>query len=65
MKKYGIEEEEDLPEFFVTAMTLEYHDRINMQSVWQKHIDASISSTINLPEETTVEQVLDIYMEAW
>lgn len=55
----------NLPDYFVTAMTLHWKDRINMQAVWQKYIDASISSTINLPEEITVEEIEPIYMYAW
>lgn len=65
MDKHGITEEEDLPNFFVTAQTLNPHMRVKMQGVWQKHIDASISSTINLPHEATVEEVEQLYMEAW
>lgn len=65
MDKHGITEEEDLPNFFVTAQTLDPHMRVKMQGVWQKHIDASISSTINLPNEATVEEVEQLYMEAW
>ena len=65
MDKHGITEEEDLPNFFVTAQTLNPHMRVKMQGVWQKHIDASISSTINLPNEATVEEVEQLYMEAW
>lgn len=57
--------EEDLPEYFVTAMDLNPINRVKMQSVWQKHIDASISSTVNLPKESTVQDVYDVYMEAW
>lgn len=54
-----------LPDRFITAKTLAPIKRINMQSVWQKHIDASISSTVNLPEEATVEQVINLYKDAW
>ena len=36
-----------------------------MQGETQKYIDSSISSTVNLPEETTVETVADIYMTAY
>lgn len=60
-----IKTEEELPEFFVTSMTLDYKDRINMQSIWQKHIDASISSTVNVPKEFTVEETEKLYMYAW
>ena len=60
-----ITDEGDLPDIFVTAMNLEASERIAMQRAWQKHIDASISSTINLPYEATVEDVYNIYMSAW
>jgi ribonucleoside-diphosphate reductase alpha chain len=36
-----------------------------MQSAWQLWIDASISSTINLPNSATIEDVENIYMSAW
>lgn len=54
-----------LPKYFVTSQEINPIDRIKVQAALQRWIDASISSTINLPEETTVEQVYDIYMEAW
>ena len=65
MELNNISNEEDLPDIFVTAQTLDYKDRIAMQSVWQSHIDASISSTINLPNSATKEDVFNIYIEAW
>lgn len=54
-----------LPAYFVTAPEIDYNDRISMQATWQNAIDASISSTVNLPEETTVEEVFDLYLSAW
>jgi ribonucleoside-diphosphate reductase alpha chain len=57
--------EGDLPSYFVTAMTLNWRKRIDMQSIWQKYIDASISSTVNLPNDATVEDTMDLYMYAW
>lgn len=65
MEKFNIDREENLPDFFVTAMTLNYRERIDMQSAFQKYIDASISSTVNVPNEFTVEEVEDLYMYAW
>lgn len=64
MNEHGIEDDSQLPEFFVTAMNLDYRQRIDMQSVWQTHIDASISSTVNVPEEFTVEETEDLYLYA-
>ena len=54
MKQHGIRNDADLPDYFVTAMTLDYRQRIDMQAVWQTHIDASISSTLNVPNRFTV-----------
>jgi ribonucleotide reductase alpha subunit len=65
MKVKGIEKEEDLPDIFVTAMSLDHRERINMQSIWQKYIDASISSTVNVNKDFTVDEVFDLYMYAW
>ena len=65
MKANNIDKEEDLPEFINTAMSLNYKERIEMQSIWQKYIDASISSTVNVPNEFTVEDVEDLYLLAW
>lgn len=64
MKFKGIEKESELPNFFVASKDIHYTDRIKMQATWQKHIDASISSTVNLPNSTTKEQVFDLYMFA-
>ena len=61
----NISKESELPNFIVTAMTLNYNDRIKFQSVWQKYIDSAISSTINLPKNTTVEDIKNIYISAW
>lgn len=65
MDKYGLKDDSELPDYFVTAQTLDYKNRIYMQSIWQSHIDASISSTVNVPNDFTVEQVEDLYMTAW
>ena len=57
--------EDDLPNYFVTAPELSYKERIDMQSVWQKHIDASISSTVNVPNDFSVVDTFNLYMYAW
>ncbi len=54
-----------LPKYFVESKDITPIDRIKMQGVLQKYTDASISSTINLPKEATVEDVYNIYVEAW
>lgn len=65
MDAHGITDERDLPSFFVTAKDIKFKDRIDMQAVWQSHIDASISSTINLPNSATVDDIEELYMYAW
>lgn len=65
MKENNIEDEKALPNHFVTAAMLTPRERILMQSAFQKHIDASISSTVNLPYESTIEQVKELYSLAW
>lgn len=65
MEKNNLKNDSELPDYFVTAQTLDYKNRIYMQSIWQTHIDASISSTVNVPNNFTVEQVEGLYMTAW
>jgi len=65
MKKFDIKDESDLPEYFVSSHEIPWKNRIEMQAVWQKHIDASISSTVNLPEEATIDDVKELYHYAW
>ena len=65
MDKHGLSEEEQLPDFFVTSQTINPFKRVKIQAAWQNHIDASISSTINLPNDTTVDVVEDLYIAAW
>ena len=67
MDETGIKEgyEGYLPSFFKTAKTIDPKKRVKMQAVWQEHIDASISSTVNLPESATVEEVEELYKYAW
>ena len=60
MDAHGIKDELGLPSYFVTSATIPIKRRIDMQSVWQKHIDASISSTVNLPNEATVDDVKEL-----
>lgn len=65
MDRNGIDDERDLPKFFVTAQNLDYKQRLNLQGTWQMHIDASISSTVNLPSDFPENEVYDLYMYAW
>ncbi len=64
MERFGVSEEE-LPEYFVTAHEIKPEMRVEMQAAIQKHIDHSISSTVNCPADTSEERVAEIYFHAW
>lgn len=48
-----------------TAQNINPIDRVEVQACWQEYIDASISSTVNLVEDTSVEIIAELYKEAW
>lgn len=54
-----------VPDYFITAADISYKQRIKLQGSVQKYIDTAISSTVNLPKETTQEQIEDLYLNAW
>ena len=60
---YGTDE--NLPKHVVTAHKIDPYFRVKMQGAMQKYIDSSISSTVNLPNEITVDTIADIYMTAY
>ena len=57
--------EDNLPEYIVTAHEIPYKERIAVQAALNKWIDASISSTCNVPESISVEEIADLYTHAW
>lgn len=54
-----------LPDYFVTADKLSVEEHIKMQAAAQRHIDSSISKTVNAPNSHTVEDVAHLYMLAY
>ncbi len=55
----------EIPEFFKTSDSIEWQRRVDVQSTIQRHIDHSISSTINLPKGTAPETVAELYFQGW
>jgi ribonucleoside-diphosphate reductase alpha chain len=53
------------PFYKSTSYEIDPIQRVKLQGAIQKWIDHSISSTINLSEDTKEEQVSNIYMQAW
>lgn len=58
--EYGIN-----PAFFRTSMLIGPEAHVNMQAVWQKHVTNSVSKTINLPNEASLEDVMNSFLLAW
>ena len=48
-----------------TAQTINPFDRVQVQGKWQEYIDASISSTVNLVEDTSEDTIFQLYVAAW
>lgn len=51
--------------FLVESHEVPYLDRVKFQACLQKYVDNAISSTVNLPNSATVEDIFNIYIEAW
>jgi len=54
-----------LRDTFVVSMDMSAEDHIGIQSAFQKHVDNSISKTINFPNSATREEVANGYISAW
>jgi ribonucleoside-diphosphate reductase alpha chain len=60
---YGAEAQ--LPETFVTAHDLAPRDHLLMQAALQRHVDASISKTVNCPEDIPFDAFQSLYLDAY
>lgn len=54
-----------LPDYMVTALELTIEEHLQMQAAIQKWVDASISKTINCPQEMTFEEFEQVYLRAY
>ena len=57
--------DEPLPDYFVTAQELKPHEHVIMQAAAQRHVDSSISKTINCPEDISFEDFKAVYDQAY
>lgn len=55
----------EYPKEIQWSKTINPFNRVDVQAQWQIYIDASISSTVNLPQSTTVEEVEELYRYAY
>lgn len=49
----------------IESHDVSFMDRVAMQAVMQKYVDNSISSTVNLKNDATPEDIWNIYLAAW
>ena len=56
---------EDLRDTFVVSMDMPGEDHVKMQAAFQKHVDNSISKTINFPNSATKDDIRESYIQAW
>ena len=54
---------QEVPEWFVDSFDLEPNDHFEMQVACQKFCDGAVSKTINLPKETTDEDLSNLLLE--
>lgn len=57
--------DDPLPDYFVTAQTLDPMSHVRMQAVAQRHVDSAISKTINCPVDISFDAFKDVYMAAY
>jgi len=55
--------QKELPDWFVDAYDLTPQDHLEVQSIITKYIDSAVSKTINLPKETTSDQLSSLLLE--
>ena len=58
-------EDKDLPEYFVCSSDIHPVEHLEIQAALQKHVDSSISKTINIPSDYPFEEFKDIYFRAY
>lgn len=62
---FSEEEDEQLPEYFITAEDITPKQHVDVQAAAQKWIDSSISKTANVPTDYPFEDFKDIYLYAY
>ena len=55
----------ELQELFKTANDINWKSHIDIQSAWQEYVSNAISKTSNIPENSTIDDIFDIYMYIW
>lgn len=61
----AIEEGYYRPAVFKTSHEISPYYHIRHQAAFQKYTDLAVSKTVNLPHNATMEDVRDVFMQAW
>ncbi|MCM8784743.1 MAG: adenosylcobalamin-dependent ribonucleoside-diphosphate reductase [Candidatus Omnitrophica bacterium] len=56
---------EEYKKIFLTALDIPPIIHLKMQSTFQKYTDNAVSKTVNLPNEATIEEVKEIFINGW
>ena len=54
-----------LPDYFVGSADISWRNRVLTQATMQKHVDTAISSTVNMPNSATKDDIAQMYLLAW
>ena len=65
METSGLEDEKMSPYWKATANEIVWTQKVKMQAAAQRWICHAISNTTNLPEDTSIDTVKDVYMTGW
>ena len=65
MHKLGLSSLAELPKYMNVCADVRIHEHVRIQEVCQRWVDASISKTINVPEDITYEDFRDVYRLAY
>ena len=60
----GSSDTKNLPNYFITSADIDKISRVDIQALITSYIDHGTSSTINVPKDTTVEEIKRIYERA-
>jgi ribonucleotide reductase alpha subunit len=55
----------ELKHLFVTALDIPPERHLQIQAAFQRHVDNSVSRTVNLAQSATIEDVAYVYRRAW
>ncbi|KHE71988.1 vitamin B12-dependent ribonucleotide reductase, partial [Halobacillus sp. BBL2006] len=65
LNEHPEQDADQLPEWFVTAMTMSPEAHADTQCIIQRWVDSSISKTVNAPKGYSVEQVEQVYQRLY